>query len=122
MSHAQIKSLEVRKNDIENDIKLLKGQREEINKRIEKEESQLKNIKNQLETIRKRDGGIVITEHAILRYLERVKGINLETAKEEILSPKAREIALTLNNGKIPSGNHKVILKNNRVVSVVPND
>ncbi|MGD6739693.1 hypothetical protein ACN08N_23755 [Photobacterium leiognathi subsp. mandapamensis] len=46
----------------------------------------------------------VVTEHAMLRYLERVKGIDIAAIEREILNPKAVEIINTHGIGpsKIP--------------------
>ena len=64
----------------------------------------------------------VVSEHAILRYLERVEGVDIEAIKQKILSPKVREYIDTLVSGNFPlEENNKIMIrvKNRVVVSVV---
>ena len=70
-------------NTYEEDIK--KKNLELKEKRIELNEimTAIKNIEN--------NNDVVISEHAILRYLERVKGFNLEDIKNEMLDARTRE-------------------------------
>lgn len=60
-----------------------------------------------------------VSEHARLRYLERVKGINFKEIDAEILSQDVRKMIDTLGgSGKFPNKNHVVVMKNNMVVSI----
>jgi hypothetical protein len=66
---------------------------------------------------------IVVSEHAILRYLERVAGVNLDEVREKILSPSVRKYIDELGSGKFPqngseTGKYRVVVKN-RVVTTV---
>lgn len=61
-----------------------------------------------------------VSEHAILRYLERVKGIDLIELKKEILSEKVLKMTKTLGgNGSYPNNDFKVVMKNNTVVTII---
>lgn len=59
-----------------------------------------------------------ITEHAILRYIERVIGINLEEIKAKILSGQVREMIQKLGSGKFPADGFRVVVKNGTVITV----
>lgn len=63
---------------------------------------------------------IVVSEHAMLRYLERIHGIDLEEVKREILSDKIREQIVTLGDGAYPNGDIVVRVKGNTVVTCYP--
>lgn len=43
-----------------------------------------------------------LTEHAMLRYLERTKGISLEEVHKEIMTDNVVEIIKKIRNGKVP--------------------
>jgi hypothetical protein len=60
-----------------------------------------------------------VTDHALLRYLERVRGLDVEALKEEILTPgivaavKAGATAVKLNGITL-------VVANGRIVTVLP--
>lgn len=71
---------------------------------------------------------IIVSDHAINRYLERVRGINSEEITEE-LRKEIESIVLTeglkrqievLGDGKYPIGEgHRVVVKEDTIVSVL---
>lgn len=64
-----------------------------------------------------------ISEHALLRYIERVYGIDLEAIQEKILTEQNKKAIRLIVNGKLPLGaehsNHKAIIQNMTIVSIV---
>lgn len=82
----------------------------------------IKNTQKKIDEIKQAGSQLIITDHAILRYLERVKGINVEEIKEEIITPEIKNIIATLgsSSGTYPSGTgYSVVLKKNTVVTVI---
>lgn len=79
----------------------------------------------QLETVKKdinlaTDTEPTVTEHAIIRYLERVMGLDLDNIRNEILSPEVATQIKALGGGKYPIGDgHKAVVKGMAVVSIV---
>lgn len=62
-----------------------------------------------------------VTDHAVLRYLERVCGVNVEQVRNMILSPENRKTIARLGNGKFPLGNGcTAVVVNEVVVTIVP--
>ena len=60
-----------------------------------------------------------ISDHAIVRYLERVKGMDIEAIKKEILPPHVHADTKVMGNGYYPvNGKHKVRVKNGVVITV----
>jgi len=45
-----------------------------------------------------------ISDHALIRYLERVKGVDLEAIKQEIITEKLLHLYHTLGDGELPNG------------------
>lgn len=62
---------------------------------------------------------IVVSEHALVRYFERVKQFDLEVVKKELLPEKVKEQIAVLGDGRYPVDSFKIVIKNNTVVSVI---
>lgn len=63
---------------------------------------------------------LVVTEHALLRYLQRVEGIDLEAVCQAIATPELEHAVATLGNGKYPIGNGvRVTVIDRKVVTVI---
>ncbi|MBC8737156.1 hypothetical protein F6X40_10085 [Paraburkholderia sp. UCT31] len=63
----------------------------------------------------------VVTEHALLRYLERVKGVDLQAIRDEILTSRTIQAIDTLQTCKLPFGEGMLLVVEKRAVtSVVP--
>lgn len=63
---------------------------------------------------------IVVSEHAQLRYCERVLGCDLEAVKADILSAKMLKCAETLGNGTFPVRDGiRAVVKDRVVVSIL---
>lgn len=45
-----------------------------------------------------------ITDHAVLRYLERVMGVDVEAVRRAILTPDNKALIARLKSGKFPIG------------------
>jgi len=114
----QLKQLQTRLSLLESErevkkIEVLTKQKEcaEITKEIGK-------IKNTISSI---STSPIVSEHAILRYLERVNGIDVFAIEKEILSASVLKIIETLGgNGKYPLDNgYKAVIKDNVVVTII---
>lgn len=60
-----------------------------------------------------------VSDHAIVRYIERVYGIDIEAIKAELLTEDAREQIKIVGSGKIPSGPFTLVVKRGTVVTVL---
>lgn len=62
----------------------------------------------------------IVSDHALLRYLERVKGVDVESIKSEMLTPTVR---MAINAGaqavKLGCG-AKIVIKGATIVTVLP--
>lgn len=64
-------------------------------------------------------GEILVTEHALLRFIQRAYGVNIERLSQEIASDIAHYVG-TLGSGKFPlSRGGRAIVQNGVVVTVV---
>lgn len=64
--------------------------------------------------------GLSLTEHAILRYLERVHGLNINEVQDKILTEELKAMVEKLGNGKYPIGHGvRAVVRNNAIISIV---
>lgn len=91
--------------------------KEKIGQRLKRE---LTSIEQQLATLTK--GDILVTDHARIRYLERVKGLNIEELDKEILPEGTIALMqrLGLTSLKIKCATHKVVIENGILKTVIP--
>ena len=104
MKSEELKKLQSIKNEIDNQIAELREKKRAINKKI-------------AEATTKK---LIISEHAIIRYLERVKQFDLDKIKNEILTEENETLMRNLGNGKYPIKNtkHRAVLKDGVIVTV----
>lgn len=60
----------------------------------------------------------LISEHAILRWLERVKGVDLDDVRAEILAGDTKEMIKFAKSGKIKKDGHVLVVQDNVVVTI----
>jgi len=107
MSHSHSRSLEkelAKRRNIEYEIHHKKQALRASNKRIER-------IKGESE--------LIVTNHALLRYFERVKGFDMEEVKKEILTEEVLRLHKELGSGKFPNEGFHVVIVNNVVKTVL---
>lgn len=90
-----------------------------LGKRVNKERKFLLQEKRSLEAkIRNQtQNGTVISDHAIVRYMQRVHGIDLDAIRDEIVGCDHK--ALKLPDGQFGVGSHKIRVRDGVVVTVV---
>lgn len=65
--------------------------------------------------------GIHISDHAILRYLERVKKQDIKSVISEILTPEIQKQITTLgSNGIFTTAKFRVVVKQNVITTILP--
>lgn len=119
---SQLKSIKTRlqkeeaaKKTLSQEINALNNKLNDSKKRIQKLKREEKNI-----TLYSKD--IMITEHAILRYLERVEGLDLQEIIHTIIPDETRKLIKEFGNGSYNvKGKYKLIIKDNALVSIVEN-
>lgn len=127
--HAILKGIETELKKNRKNISALVGQKNKLKTERDKEVSKISKEINEIERKVKElenkrkilTSDVVITEHAILRYLERVKGVDIEAIKKEILPDYTLGyiLGVGMNSGKYPAGTHKVVLSGNIITTVI---
>jgi chromosome segregation ATPase len=112
----ELKSLQTRKAQLEVEITQLMNSRKDVQKKLDEKNAALNGITRQIQNIA--DKKPIISEHALLRYAERVLGIDFESIKKDILSEQNVAIIDTLRSGIIPVKNFKLIVKDKVIVTI----
>ncbi len=116
-----VKSLQTRITKLKVTAEHQKRELTEAQNTYKKSIEALQKLDNELKSLQESKKDLVITEHAILRYLERGLGIKIEDVKKQILTDTEKVMIKNGGNGKYPVGDMglKVVVKNNSVVSLI---
>lgn len=117
---------EVRKlKHLQSNLKIHEGKKQELVEEIKNKQREIasqdtiiREIKQQISKI---DGtaGFKVSEHAILRYLERVEGVDIHEIEKKILTDELIDLTEKLGgSGIYPIGEVQAVLKNNTVVTI----
>lgn len=100
------------------EIDLIKRERQLADERLAVAERNLKKIEEEMKKL-KNGNKIIVSEHAILRYLERTMELDIKAIEKEILTDETLKQYRTLGNGKYPISNGcKAVIKDNVVITV----
>lgn len=97
----------------------LKIKLQEVNREYSNKTKAIDRIQQKIEELES-DKTVRISEHALLRYFERVKGYDLEQIQQNILSNELKQIVETLGgSGTYPFENNKLIMKEYTIVTII---
>lgn len=117
--------MEAREKILE-EIATLKREREEVLAKVNELSGCLRTLKDKLNAAYKRlnkikHSTVQVSDHAVLRYLERIKGLDLEAIKKEIMPGGSQRLPKALGNGTYPVHNsHRFRVVDGVVVTVLP--
>lgn len=114
----QLKALQSQRTQVVNCLASMTRQGQQGRPRYRALSDQLAKLEKQISDINKNQ--LVVTEHALLRYIERVHGVDLDAIHDELLSDTLVAQIEALGDGCYPIGNQtQVRVKNNVIVTVV---
>ena len=100
------------------EIELIRRERQLIDERLSIAERNLRKTEDELKKM-KTGNKIIVSEHAVLRYLQRIMELDLKAVENEILTDETLKQYRTLGNGKYPISNGcKAVIKDNVVITV----
>lgn len=115
----QLKQLESRK-------KLLQAERTsklsvvvEAKEALDATNAKLQAVEREITALQAKSPVPVVSEHAILRYLQRVKGLDLDAICREIMPDGVAEQIKLLKTCKLPVGNGVYLVVENHVVRTI---
>lgn len=99
-------------------VEILNDNIKEAQRTHSKTVNQLNEVKKEIRSIGHTE--IHVSEHAIVRYVERALQVDVESIKAEILNDNIKTLIETLGDGKYPIGHgFKAVVRNKVIVTVV---
>lgn len=115
----QLKQLQTKKRALETRQMELHTARAKVSSESEAIKAELNEINQKISLFHSPTGEPVVSEHALLRYLERVKGVDLNVIRKEILDGRVDQIR-NLKTCDIRMANGlKMVVKNCVVVTLI---
>lgn len=116
MSAQPLKHLQVRQAQLSAEVEQLTKTMRELQKQLSEKSTALNFVKKEIREITEMKP--VVSEHAMLRYCERILNIDLKKIEQELLSERNIEIIELLRSGKIPIGSCNLVVKNKVIVTI----
>ncbi len=120
---SELKKLQTLKSKLEQELSDIKRQKLILGEQTTLVSNQLQRVENDIKKlIASRSDELIVSEHAMLRYIQRVVGIPLEDIKAKIATPSLIDAAKHLGNGTYPVDDFRVKVANGVIVTVVSCD
>ena len=114
----ELKQLQSRKAKLEVDVDAFKQDMIEKQKAHSKAVSQLQEVDKQIGSLQDLD--VIISEHSIIRYMERAMGLDIDQIKDQILTEDMLISIKAMGSGKYPMREGlTAVVKDNTIVTVV---
>ena len=115
----KLKSLQSQLNNMIGDYEALQIECKNKQREVAQKKYAIDSLKEQISKMNKKKG-VKVSEHAILRYLERVEGLEISNIEKLILNDDVMNMINQLGgNGSYPNKGFKVMLKNYVVTTVI---
>ena len=113
-----LKQLSSRKVKLEVDIGELQIDKKEISNKLAKALARLAALEIEIDNIVNTEP--MVTEHALIRFLERVMQVDLDLVRNKILTKRLLSQIMALGSGKYEiQGGHFAIVKGKSVISII---
>ena len=117
---AEIKSLETRRNKLQTQRKMLNIEIQDKQKESNEMKMRINGFQKKIEQLKsQKNDDLIISEHAMLRYIERVMGIDLQDLQDKILPKDKIQAVEAMGNCTYSLGEHKITVKDGVVVTVI---
>lgn len=114
----KIKGLKSQLRIMEGDAEALKVEAANKQREYNAKIKAIKSLKEEIEKFES-DKTIKVSEHAIVRYFERVKGFDISDIEKEILTDEVLNLVEKLGGtGGYPNNDFKVLMKNYTVTTI----
>lgn len=116
-----LKQLQTQLGKAQADLQAAKQEQQEASRKVTRCHEIVESLKKQIDTLPKE--GLVVSEHAMLRYFERVLGYDLSDIRTKIITPQTEEATKVVgSSGLFPCDGGKVRLKGGVAVTVIAED
>lgn len=112
-----LKAMESHRKNIIAERQVLIFKKEGIDEQLQLCNKQLNEVEKHIRLHKKKE--LSVSDHAILRYQERVEVIDPSLVPDKILTPQLRKMVETLGNGTFPVDGFQVVVQGNTVITVI---
>ncbi len=121
--HVELKSLKSRRDQAQRELKALQDEANALNKKVRDAQGTISKLDRDINKLTQRNKNIIVSEHAMLRYIERVMGMDMEKLKKQILPDLTQSQIRALGNGSYPVGkSHRVKVRDNTIITILTKD
>lgn len=115
----QKKQLQTQLNILRTDAEVLKTSISQKQKEYSQKLKAISDIENKIKSLNC-NGELRLSEHALLRYFERVKGYDLTEIEKEIITDEVKRLVQTLGgSGKYPNNDFQLVVKDYTITTIV---
>lgn len=115
----KIQNMRKHRESLKSDVASLKKSQKKLEETLTRKEGEIISLDREIARLEAQREEPVVTEHATLRWLERVHGIDVASIKQEILTEEFRKQLETIPSGKFKRNGVTIVVKNREVVTVV---
>lgn len=120
MNTHDLKAMQVQLAKLEAEHRILSDEVKEKQKQFSHLKSRIDELKNRISSAQDKNSMPIISEHAMLRLLERVYGFDLDELKKKVLTDSVVSIIKFGKSGEVPLPvGGRAVYKNNVIVSIV---
>lgn len=112
------KGLQVRRSRLEPEVERLKREVSQANTAYQEVKKELDDVVVEINRFEEETIEPIVSEHAMLRYIERVKGFDLTALHNEILTDERKALIAEMRSCDFIVGDYKIVVKRGVVVSV----
>ena len=102
MTNEKLIQLEQEKKDTETEIELLAAEEKLVPRKLAKARSNLGSLNGQIKRAKVKPKGDIVSDHALIRYIERIAKTDIEALKEIVCPQNVRAQIEVLGNGEFP--------------------
>ncbi len=117
----QLNKLKLAETSLIDEVNNLLEQKKELDRLYADRKKELERVKDEIKKLSDSlPKSVTISDHAMLRYLERVKNVNLQEIEKEILTDSIIQSITQLNTCRlITKAGYKLVVKNRNVITVL---
>ena len=116
---AELKALQVKKTELATKHASMRQALSTLQAQLKTLSGDCDFVDREIRRLVKRSTQPIVSEHAIIRYCERVIGIDLDEIREKILPSGMAMTVAKLQNGKFPVGASHTLVVNEGIVATV---
>jgi hypothetical protein len=122
VEHLELKKLQTMLSQAQVDLRDLQEKHRESEKRLNDARLKVRDVEGRIEKLKRFSEKVIVSEHAILRYVERVMGIDLDEIKRKIAPDSLEELTQKLPSGRFPVNGFAVRVKDRVVTTIITKD